>query len=101
MEAWHRSIATIRGRGPERLALTHFGVECAVGDHLDRLEAELDRVAALVRDGMGREEFTAAGEASVGDDRELCRGITGFDQSWQGLRRYWDKRAECDSSALA
>ena len=74
LEAWHATIARSARREPERLALTHFGVECAVGDHLDRLEAELDRWAALVRDGMGREEFAAAGEASVGDDRELCRG---------------------------
>ena len=91
LELWHATIAEIRRRAPERLALTHFGVECGVVDHLDRFEAELDRWAGLVRDGMSREEFVAAGEASVGDDRELCARVAGFDASWQGLRRYWDK----------
>ncbi len=92
VEAWHGTIAEIRRRAPERLALTHFGVETGVADHLDRLESELDRWAALVRDGIGIEEFTAMGHASVGDDVELCQRVGSFDQSWQGLRRYWEKR---------
>jgi glyoxylase-like metal-dependent hydrolase (beta-lactamase superfamily II) len=92
VEAWHRTIAEIRHRAPECLALTHFGVETGVADHLDRLGAELDRWAALVRDGIGRDEFTALGHASVGDDAELCARVASFDQSWQGLRRYWDKK---------
>jgi glyoxylase-like metal-dependent hydrolase (beta-lactamase superfamily II) len=92
LEAWHETIAEIRRRAPERLALTHFGVECDVADHLDRFEAELDRWAGLVRDGISQEEFVAAGLASVGEDRDLCTRVAGFDASWQGLRRYWDKR---------
>jgi hypothetical protein len=94
IEAWHRTIAEIRERAPERLALTHFGVETGATDHLDRLGAELDRWAGLVRDGVGEEEFTALGNASVGGDIELCARVAGFGQSWQGLRRYWDKRAQ-------
>jgi glyoxylase-like metal-dependent hydrolase (beta-lactamase superfamily II) len=93
VEAWHHTIDEIRGRAPERLALTHFGVETGAKDHLDRLGAELDRWAELVRDGVGEDEFTALGNASVGDDIELCARVAGFGQSWQGLRRYWDKRA--------
>lgn len=94
LEAWHATIAEIRRRAPERLALTHFGVESDVTDHLDRLESELDRWAYLVRDGISKEEFVARGNAIVGDDRELCNRIAGLDECWQGLRRYWDKKAE-------
>ena len=94
VEGWHRTIAEIRRRAPERLALTHFGVETGVADHLDRLDTELDRWAALVRAGIGMEEFAAMGHASVGADIELCQRVGSFDQSWQGLRRYWDKKEQ-------
>ncbi len=52
VEAWHATAAAIRARAPERLALIHFGVHEDVSSHLDRLEAELDRWAARVRDGI-------------------------------------------------
>jgi len=88
--AWHRSAAAIRARDPRCLALIHFGVHEDVGSHLDRLEAELDRWAARVRDGMGQEEFVDAALADAGDDAEAYDRVAPFWQSWQGLRRYWD-----------
>ena len=97
VEAWHRTIAEIRRRAPERLALTHFGVETGVADHLDRLDAELDRWAALVRDGIeqGRVHRDGARVGTTGDDvAPTTRRGARFDQSWQGLRRYWDKKSQ-------
>ena len=54
VEGWHETIAEIRRREPERLALIHFGVHEDVAAHLDRLEQELDRWAAPRRRRHGR-----------------------------------------------
>jgi glyoxylase-like metal-dependent hydrolase (beta-lactamase superfamily II) len=88
--AWHQSAAAIRARHPRCLALIHFGVHSDVASHLDRLESELDRWAARVRDGMSQEEFVDAALADAGDDAEAYDRVAPFWQSWQGLRRYWD-----------
>ena len=92
VEAWHETAAAIRTRAPERLALIHFGVHEDVTSHLDRLEAELDRWAARVRDGMDQESFVAAALADAGDDGEVYDRVAPFWQSWHGLKRYWDTR---------
>ena len=63
-----------------------------MGAHLDRLEVELDRWAARVRDGMSQEQFVEAALADAGDDAEAYDRVAPFWQSWQGLRRYWDTR---------
>jgi glyoxylase-like metal-dependent hydrolase (beta-lactamase superfamily II) len=92
VEGWHETVAEIRRRAPERLALIHFGVHEDVGAHLDRLERELDRWAERVGDGMEQEEFVAAARADAGDDAPLYDRVAPFWQSWAGLRRYWDVR---------
>jgi glyoxylase-like metal-dependent hydrolase (beta-lactamase superfamily II) len=94
VEAWHATADAIRAREPERLALIHFGVYDDVGPHLDRLELELDRLAARVRDGIGAEAFVEAALADAGDDAAKYDRVAPFWQSWHGLKRYWDKRAE-------
>jgi glyoxylase-like metal-dependent hydrolase (beta-lactamase superfamily II) len=99
VEGWHRTIAEIRQRAPERLALTHFGVATDVSTHLERLEAELDRWAALVRSGATLEEFVAAVRPAAGPDAALYEMVAPSDQSWQGLRRYWSKRDEASTPA--
>jgi glyoxylase-like metal-dependent hydrolase (beta-lactamase superfamily II) len=92
VEAWHATTAAIRTRTPERLALIHFGVHEDVADHLERLDAELDRWAARVRDGMGQEAFVEAALADAGDDAEAYDRVAPFWQSWQGMKRYWETR---------
>jgi glyoxylase-like metal-dependent hydrolase (beta-lactamase superfamily II) len=92
VEVWHATIDAIRTRKPERLALVHFGIHEDVGSHLDRLDAELDRWAARVRNGMDQDEFVAAAQADSAGDAELYDRVAPFWQSWHGLRRYWDKR---------
>ena len=92
VEAWHGTVAEIRRRGVERLALIHFGVHDDVDSHLDRLESELDRWAERVRDGLSQQAFVDAALADAGDDAEAYDRVAPFWQSWQGLRRYWDTR---------
>jgi glyoxylase-like metal-dependent hydrolase (beta-lactamase superfamily II) len=92
VEAWHATVAAIRERAPERLALIHFGVHDDVTTHLDRLEAELDRWAARVGGGMSQEAFVEAALADAGEDAEAYDRVAPFWQSWHGLKRYWETR---------
>jgi glyoxylase-like metal-dependent hydrolase (beta-lactamase superfamily II) len=92
VEAWHATADAIRSRDPERLALIHFGVHEDVAAHLDRMELELDRWAARVRDGMTQDEFVTVAQADAGTDAELYDRVAPFWQSWQGMKRYWDTR---------
>jgi len=99
VEAWHRTISEIEQRSPERLALIHFGLATDVGAHLERLRSELDRWAELVRRGLSAEGFAAAIRPSLGVETSPQEAVVPLEQSWQGLRRYWDKRAETESSS--
>jgi glyoxylase-like metal-dependent hydrolase (beta-lactamase superfamily II) len=92
VEGWHATVAEIRRRGVDRLALIHFGVHDDVDAHLDRLERELDRWTARVHDGMDAEAFAAAAREDAGDDADDYDRVAPFWQSWHGLRRYWDTR---------
>ncbi len=93
VEAWHATTAAIRQRAPARLALIHFGVHEDVDTHLDRLDAELDRWAARVHDGMGQEAFVEAAHADAGPDAEAYDRVAPFWQSWRGMKRYCETRA--------
>jgi glyoxylase-like metal-dependent hydrolase (beta-lactamase superfamily II) len=94
VEAWHATIGEIRRREPQRLALIHYGVATDVSEHLDRLDSELDRWAELVRSGIDAEGFVAAAREGAGADNDLYEAVVPYEQSWQGLRRYWVKRGE-------
>jgi glyoxylase-like metal-dependent hydrolase (beta-lactamase superfamily II) len=93
VEAWHASVAEIRRRAPDRLAMIHFGLHTDTTVHLDRLENELDTWAARVESGMTQDEFVAAARADAGADADDYDQVAPLWQSWQGLRRYWDTRA--------
>jgi glyoxylase-like metal-dependent hydrolase (beta-lactamase superfamily II) len=92
VEGWHRTIAEIRRRRPERLALIHFGVHEDVDAHLDRLEQELDRWARRVDDGLGEQDFVAAARADLGDDADRYDRVAPLWQSYLGMKRYWDSK---------
>jgi len=92
VEGWHATVAAIRAREPERLALIHFGLHDDVASHLDRLERELDRWSGRVGEGMEQEAFVSKARADAGADADLYDRVAPFAQSWQGLARYWEKR---------
>jgi glyoxylase-like metal-dependent hydrolase (beta-lactamase superfamily II) len=99
VEAWRRTLDAIEARAPERLALIHFGVVDEPGDHVARTREELERWSERVRSGMDEDEFVAACrhdlvEAEGEDEADLWEKAAPLWQSYQGLRRYWDKRAE-------
>lgn len=103
IEAWHRSIEIVRAWEPERLAITHFGLSERPEAQFAELSARLDVWAASARD---RDK-----DAWVDEIKADLRAVTTpetfdvfmqtipVDQSYAGLRRYWDKRAEAEVQA--
>ena len=92
VDAWHATVAAIRARRPERLAVSHFGVYADVDAHLDRLDHELDVWASRVRDGINEAAFVEAARVDVTDRTDDYDAVAPFAASWHGLRRYWDRR---------
>jgi len=93
VEAWHATAAEIRRRDPDRLALIHFGVHEDVGEHLDGLEAELDRWVERAARGMDVEEFSANARADMGPYADSFDSVAPLWQSYAGLQRYLEKQA--------
>ena len=95
VEGWHATIETIRSCDPERLALIHFGVFEDVERHLGELEQRLDVWTERVREGVSEQEFVDAVFAELESETgELYTRAMPIEQSFAGLRRYVDKRAE-------
>ncbi len=94
IEAWNRTIYEMERRGPERLALVHFGVVEDPAEHLPRLRAELSRWAKLVHAGISEQAFVERARTDLGEAADLYERAGPLWQSWHGLRRYWDKKAE-------
>jgi glyoxylase-like metal-dependent hydrolase (beta-lactamase superfamily II) len=94
VEAWHATVAEIRRRDPERLALIHFGAFDDVDRQLDELERRLDEWTDRVASGVSEQAFVEAALADVdpGSADEYATAMP-FEQSYVGLRRYVDKRA--------
>jgi glyoxylase-like metal-dependent hydrolase (beta-lactamase superfamily II) len=97
LEAWEATLGEIEGRGPERLALIHFGVASDVDRHLAELRRRLGEWAGRVREGVPEDAFVS----SVNDELEAVEpgAAAPYErampiwQSYRGLARYWDKRA--------
>jgi glyoxylase-like metal-dependent hydrolase (beta-lactamase superfamily II) len=95
IEAWHRSIELIRAQRPQRLALTHFGAYDDVERQLSELEGRLDRWARSART-QDRDAWVADVEQDVrsavsADQLQSFLAAMPIDQSYAGLRRYWDR----------
>ena len=102
IEAWQESIAMLRGLGPRRLCVTHFGADEDVAGHLDALERWLREATDVAAAGDG-DEFAAwlraRFDAEGGEVAERLRQAMPPDQLWLGLERYWRKRREAESGA--
>jgi glyoxylase-like metal-dependent hydrolase (beta-lactamase superfamily II) len=97
-EGWERTLAEIERRGPDRIALVHFGVAEDVGRHLAELRRRLADWVERVGGGASEEEFAEAARADLREDGdtdvwEYERAMP-FWQSYAGLVRYWEKQRE-------
>lgn len=102
LEAWQKTLDEIERRSPRRLALPHFGVVADPAEHLSLMREELHRWAERVRTGASEEEFVRAARADllerVHDDPDVWEKAAPFWQSYLGLKRYFDKKAEAETA---
>jgi glyoxylase-like metal-dependent hydrolase (beta-lactamase superfamily II) len=96
VEAWHQSIALVRGWAPERLAMTHFGAGEDPPAQLIELEARLDEWAELARE-LDRDGFIAEVQAQIRRQASAEQAATyqqaaPVEQLYAGYERYWSKR---------
>jgi glyoxylase-like metal-dependent hydrolase (beta-lactamase superfamily II) len=107
IEAWQRSLDTLRSLDPSALLLTHYGPVYQPDAYIEDYRAELLRWAEFVRAGLasGADEATQIeqlrqlaiaqlGPAITPTDITLYEQASSSSLSWQGLARYWRKRAE-------
>jgi glyoxylase-like metal-dependent hydrolase (beta-lactamase superfamily II) len=98
LAAWHSSLDVIRAWRPERLAITHFGAYDNPEEQLAELDARLDLWAELARVN-DHDEWVAAVESELratsrSEALETFIVAVPIDQSYAGLRRYWEKRTQ-------
>jgi glyoxylase-like metal-dependent hydrolase (beta-lactamase superfamily II) len=97
VEAWLDSLHTLAAWNPHTLCLTHFGQVTDVADHLHRMRAALLASADSARLD-GEEGFIAKMEQGLSEATDPAT-VESFeqaappDQLYQGLARYWRKRA--------
>jgi glyoxylase-like metal-dependent hydrolase (beta-lactamase superfamily II) len=101
VEAWHQSIELIRGWRPDALAITHFG-RCENPEaQLAELGARLDHWVAAARD-QDSDAWVAEMEselrsATTPETFETFLHAIPVEQSYAGLRRYWDKKLAAET----
>ena len=106
LEKWDQSLQIIERWRPSTLFLTHFGSVTDVAEHLRRFRIVLDAAARRVKAtlaGEGTDEerihrFVEDTRADVRrelseEDAQSMEMAAPFAQLWQGLARYWRKRA--------
>lgn len=107
VEAWLRSLALVRGLGPQRLLLTHFGAWEDPEPHLDQLEQRLDGWTLVAEEvlNQGADGAELARRLKVLDDegmdaagvsenlRLLYRLLCPVKENSAGLFRYVAKKA--------
>jgi glyoxylase-like metal-dependent hydrolase (beta-lactamase superfamily II) len=103
VEAWLDSIGTVAAWNPQALCLTHFGRETDVEDQLHRARTALLEQTDWAREGR-EEEFTRRLDARIAEELDSDAADSLLQACptwllWQGLERYWRKRAERESAA--
>ena len=106
IEAWQQSLDTIDAWQPVSLFLTHFGPVTPARAHLARFRTTL----ASAADGLDSEMIAAGGtddelakrfaeqmrqdvrKALPEREARAAELAAPFDQLWQGLARYWQKK---------
>jgi glyoxylase-like metal-dependent hydrolase (beta-lactamase superfamily II) len=106
VEAWEASVEKILAWHPEALFITHFGLKANPAVHLQELMERLRYWARLVKDLQASEPSEDARRTrfarqcslelrrSVSDGDAYRYGFAiAFDQAYNGLERYWTKKA--------
>jgi glyoxylase-like metal-dependent hydrolase (beta-lactamase superfamily II) len=107
LEAWRDSEARILSWDPDTLFVTHFGPFRGARTHFQELMDRLADWSRIVRrliadarltEEQRQEQFVEEGRQElrriVGEEEAAQYGRAGrLDYSWQGLARYWRKRA--------
>ena len=107
LDVWRVSEERILAWDPDTLFLTHFGPFHGARSHFRELRANMDRWSGIVRRLIADQSLDEAGRQSafveealmelrraVGDREAEQYGRAGrLDYSWQGLSRYWRKKA--------
>ncbi len=114
LERWAITLDELEAWQPTRLFVTHFGEVADPGAHLAAYRVALARVGERVRqalaDESGADEAERAAEWTRWLRADVRRVLTEeearavevaapFEQLWQGLARYWRKRAERERAA--
>ncbi len=95
VEGWGRTLDEIERRGPEQLALIHFGVAEDVDRHLTELRERLAVWAGRVERGATEAEFVAGAKADLpAAEADAYDRAMPFWQSYAGLVRWAEKRRE-------
>lgn len=98
VERWIESIEIVESWRPERLALTHFGQVDEPIAHLQHVRERLHEEARLAKE-LSAEAYEERHRARVTESAdpenaaELIHCVPP-EYQWQGLNRYWEKRAE-------
>jgi glyoxylase-like metal-dependent hydrolase (beta-lactamase superfamily II) len=99
LDAWLDSLHTVAAWNPQSLCLTHFGQVTDVADQLHRIRCALTGAADSARVD-GEERFIARLEDELSEVVADLAAVESYeqaaplDQLYQGLERYWRKRAE-------
>ena len=107
IEAWQQSLDTIDAWQPVSLFLTHFGPVSPARAHLARFRSTVATAAETARrmiDAGGTDEELAkkfaermrqdARQALPEHEARAAELAAPFDQLWQGLARYWQKKRD-------
>jgi glyoxylase-like metal-dependent hydrolase (beta-lactamase superfamily II) len=98
VEAWERSLDLIADWRPTSLGLTHFGSVDAAAEQLEAVRASLRELAQLTRNAGPATVMAAVRDRvdTTGDRflRAAYAAAVPPEHIYQGLERYWRKRAE-------
>lgn len=97
IEAWERSLDVVEGWQPASLGLTHFGAIEEPEPHIELVRRRLRELATRARelDSSAYEERLREEIYRATDPETAAATLQAVppEQQWQGLDRYWRKRA--------
>jgi glyoxylase-like metal-dependent hydrolase (beta-lactamase superfamily II) len=102
LEAWEESLRTLEAWDPAALCLTHFGRHIDVAEQIANVREGLRMQGELARDN-DEAGFVAGLRARLAenmspDAQASFEQAAPPEQLYQGLERYWRKRAEADAA---